>query len=122
MKQYTKIIDGVPVTKPKKEIVIHTQRTFIDRTGQEKVVQVQIINPKEDDLFNAGWTEYIESKSAIDQALTETKNNVLLYDSSSDVNEFYIGESSVWLDKVTRAGLKLRFEAESAVGQETTSL
>lgn len=44
------------------------------------------------------------------------------YDSSSEVNCFYIGGIPMWLDKATRAGLMLRFQSEQAIGKEMTSL
>lgn len=44
------------------------------------------------------------------------------YDSSNAVNEFTIGGVSVWLDKGTRVGLKLRFEAEIVKGLTETTL
>lgn len=47
---------------------------------------------------------------------------VVLYDSSSNVNSFTIGGVSTWLDKATRVGLKLRFEAEKRLGKTETTL
>ena len=47
---------------------------------------------------------------------------ILAYDSSEAVNEFSMGGQPIWLDKATRAGLLLRFEAEGKVGRETTTL
>lgn len=47
---------------------------------------------------------------------------VVEYDSSSAVNEFYIGGLPVWLDKGTRVGLLLRFSSEKAMGLKTTTL
>lgn len=44
------------------------------------------------------------------------------YDASSNVNLFYIGEYPTWLDKATRVGLKLRFDAEIASGLTDTVL
>lgn len=44
------------------------------------------------------------------------------YDSSSAVNEFIYDNVPMWLDKDTRAGLKMRFEAEEAAGEENTTL
>lgn len=44
------------------------------------------------------------------------------YDSSRHVNEFTIGGVHVWLDKSTRVGLALRFEAEVAAGKTETAL
>lgn len=47
---------------------------------------------------------------------------ITAYDSSEEVNRFYIGEYPTWLDKATRVGLKLRFDAEFARGLESTTL
>lgn len=44
------------------------------------------------------------------------------YDSSKEVNQFYINDIPMWLDKVTRAGLMLRFQAEQASGKTETIL
>lgn len=44
------------------------------------------------------------------------------YDSSEAVNQFSINGSPMWLEKATRAGLKLRLEAEQASGKENTTL
>ena len=48
--------------------------------------------------------------------------NILDYDNSNNVNVFLLGETPIWLDKATRAGLKLRFEAEIVSGKTETSL
>lgn len=44
------------------------------------------------------------------------------YDASDSVNQFSVGGVNVWLDKGTRVGLKLRFDAELAQGLESTVL
>ena len=44
------------------------------------------------------------------------------YDSSSAVNEFYVADLPVWLDKETRVGLALRFASEKGIGMENTTL
>lgn len=44
------------------------------------------------------------------------------FDSSLEVNCFYINNQELWLDKSTRVGLKLRFDAEIASGQINTTL
>lgn len=53
---------------------------------------------------------------------TFKKAEVERYDKSSAVNQFYIGDTALWLDKETRTGLKLRFEAEIAMGKTDTTL
>ena len=93
MKRYKKIIDGKTIIKSANDIVIRNN-------GK------QTINPTEPMILADGW-------------LIE---NILSYDSSNAVNEFRIGGMLVWLDKATRAGLMLRFQAEQAAGMTTTSL
>lgn len=44
------------------------------------------------------------------------------YDTSHCVNEFTINNIPMWLDKDTRTGLMLRFEAESKSGKTETTL
>ena len=70
--------------------------------------------------------DFIELESASDDALEVAKQAVseaiLAYDSSSSVNEFTLQGVPMWLDKATRAGLKLRLEAERDQGIKTTTL
>lgn len=50
------------------------------------------------------------------------KEMIAAYDSSEAVNSFSIGGYPTWLDKATRVGLKLRFEAEIRLGKTETTL
>lgn len=50
------------------------------------------------------------------------RERILAYDSSDHVNSFTIGGYPTWLDKATRVGLKLRFEAEKRLGKTETTL
>lgn len=113
MKQYKKTIDGKTVIKEAKRIVIRKDN-------------MQILNPTHDMLIADGWVEYVTPQPTAEQLLNRAKRQRIKelqdYDASSDVNEFFIGETSVWLDKATRAGLKLRFEAETAIGKTDTTL
>ena len=111
MKLYTKIIDGKTIIKFADEIVIRNNG-------------MQTFNPTEEMILADGWDIYIAP--VYEPTLEEIKANkvdeILAYDSSEAVNEFSIGGVPMWLDKATRAGLLLRFEAESKVGREQTSL
>lgn len=86
----------------------------------------QIINPTHEMLINDGWVEYVYAQPTEEEIFEQNKqnlyNSILNYDSSEFVNVFYIGEMSMWLDKNTRAGLLLRFQAEKASGLENTTL
>ena len=70
--------------------------------------------------------DFIEVETASNDPLEVAKQAVskaiLDYDSSEAVNQFSIKGSPMWLDKGTRAGLKLRLEAEQASGKENTTL
>lgn len=50
------------------------------------------------------------------------RERILAYDSSDHVNSFTIGGYPTWLDKATRVGLKLRFEAEKRIGKTETTI
>lgn len=115
MKLYTKIIDGYVYIMPANKIVVIKD-------------DMQIFNPTEDILLSDGWKEYIapENELTNEQILTQEKesktNDVIEYDSSEDVNLFYVNNIPIWLDKATRSGLMLRLQAESAMGIIETSL
>lgn len=91
---------------------------------------MQIFNPTEEMILEDGWVEYISSvniptpsdKEILESYRSDKINEILEYDASSEVNEFFLGETSIWLDKATRAGLKLRFEAEISMGKDNTTL
>ena len=55
--------------------------------------------------------------------MKDLKNNeILAYDSSSEVNSFTFQGVEMWLDKDTRNGLIMRLNAEKAAGQTETTL
>ena len=112
---------------------------------------MRTINPTEEQIFADGWEEYIapavepiveekeeepsplnntveipvpkvSDKAAFVRARHKLRNKIQQYDSSSEVNIFYMGGHPMWLDKSTRAGLMLRFQSEQAIGREMTSL
>ena len=86
----------------------------------------QVFNPSEDELLENGWEKYETPQPTEEEIFQREKqhklNEIQYYDSSSEVNNFYIGEHRVWLDKATRTGLTLRFNSELAAKHETTSL
>ena len=111
MKRYIKTIDGKTIIKRAEEIVVKGNGS-------------QTFNPKEDAILADGWVEY--EPPVIVPTLEEIKANkvaeILAYDSSSEINEFSMGGLPIWLDKATRAGLLLRFEAEAKAGRTSTTL
>ena len=111
---------------------------------------MRTINPTEEQIFADGWVEYIapvvepivekeeeyspldntieypvpevSDKAAFVRARHKLRNKIQQYDSSSEVNIFYMNGTPMWLDKATRAGLMLRLQAEQTMGKEMTTL
>lgn len=83
-----------------------------------------IYNPGEDLIIENGWKEYIkpEPEKTLESVKESVKNEIISFDCSGSVNEFFISEQSVWLDKNTRTGLMLRFQAERNSGSIETTL
>lgn len=115
-KKYTKEIGGKVVIKTPSKIVIKKGAFVITR-------------PTEAMLLEDGWVEYIEPpkpEPTAEELLVRAKENkkaeIDEYDTSPEVNRFYISDTPMWLDKETRTGLKLRFEAEIAMGKTATTL
>ena len=115
MKLYEKIIDGKQHCKPANKIVII-------KDG------MQTINPTEEMLLEDGWVEHIpvQYEPTEEEILNREKeykiDEILRYDSSNEVNGFYIDDQELWFDKATRVGLKLRFESEQEDGKTQTIL
>lgn len=111
MKRYKKVIDGKTIIKRADEIVVRGNGS-------------QTFNPTESMILADGWTEYVAP--VYEPTLEEVKkgkiDEILAYDSSEAVNQFSMGGVPMWLDKATRAGLLLRFEAEGKAMRETTTL
>jgi hypothetical protein len=116
MKNYEKTIDGRVVRLSAKNIVI-------TKDGMTTT------NPTHEQIIADGWVEYIAppkpeptAEELLALAKRDKKRNITYYDKSVAVNSFYIGDTQMWLDKETRTGLKLRFEAEIAMGKTDTTL
>jgi hypothetical protein len=128
--RFIKKTDNRILIKERKNIVLHNI-TMMENptTGEMHEVKGVIVNPTNEVLFADGWEIYIEPvkpEPTEEELLNEAKHNKLTevnrYDSSRDVNEFYIQEMPVWLDKATRSGLMLRFNSELALKKENTTL
>ena len=115
MKLYTKVINNIKQVLPLNKIVLIND-------------SVQIFNPTEEMLLADGWMEYIAPNQELseEQILEQEKSriidDIMCYDSSESVNAFYVNNMAIWLDKATRAGLMLRFQAEISMGKTNTIL
>lgn len=112
MKQYTK--DGV---------IRQANKIVINKDG------FVTTKPTEEMILADGWVEYIAppkpeptAEELLERAKENKKAEIEVYDTSSEVDGFYIGETLLWLPLEKRTGLKLRFEAEKASGKTETTL
>lgn len=111
MKKYIKEINGQKVYKTRQQIII-------SKDG------MSTYNPTEEMILSDGWEEYVyvEPERTIEDYRRDLLFEISHYDESISVNEFFINGMSVWLDKNTRVGLRLRFESELSCGHEETTL
>lgn len=121
-------VDGYRKTIRARKNIVLNRNEYIENpeTGEMEEVNLQTFNPSDEMLFADGWEIYVEPEPTDEEVFNNAKRDLLIliehYDSSNEVNEFYIQGMPVWLDKATRAGLKLRFEAEIAIGKTETAL
>ena len=125
--KYSKIIDNKTVIEDANNITLYiTQQIENPDTHEMEDMEFQIFNPTHEMLINDGWELYTIPEPTEEEIFNKTKrekiNEISHYDSSGEINIFYIQGLPVWLDKATRAGLKLRFEAELAMKEENTTL
>ena len=125
--KYIKIIDSSTIIGERKDIVLYkTKQIENPETHEMEDRKFQVFNPTHDMLLEDGWTVYINPEPTEEEIFNRTKrekiDEINHYDSSDEVNIFYIQGLPVWLDKTTRSGLKLRFEAEIAMKEENTTL
>lgn len=113
---YIKKIDGRTVIKNRNQIVVL-------KNG------MQTINPPHEMLIDDGWKEYIPPTPAepteeelLERAKRRKVSEIHEYGESDAVDEFSVNGIDMWLDKATRAGLMLRFQAEQAAGAYSTTL
>lgn len=127
---FTKTINDRSIVKARRTIILNRIESIEDtETGEIKEVEVQTFNPTDEMLFADGWELYVlpeTPEKTEDEIFNEEKQyiieEIIRYDSSKEVNEFYIQGIPVWLDKATRAGLMLRFNSELALKKDTTTL
>lgn len=125
---YTKEIDGRKVIKPRRNIILNVIKSIpvSPDSDETEEVNMQTFNPTHEMLIEDGWELYVTPEPTEEELFNDAKHQKIIeinnYDSSDEINIFYIQGLPVWLDKATRAGLKLRFEAELAIGKTDTTL
>lgn len=64
----------------------------------------------------------VEEKDPLEEAKKKVIRKIDDYDTSDNVNSFYLGGVKVWLDKSTRVGLQNSITIEKEAGREETTL
>jgi hypothetical protein len=86
MKLYIKKINNEILIKDRRNIVI-------------RIENKTIFNPTEEMIFADGWAEYIEpeltEEEIFEKAKTMKIEEILIYDSSDEVNTFYMDENKI---------------------------
>ena len=109
-----------------------TGRVYI-RCNETEISSTEMIRKSEDEFVRVPVTMYqydeeiVEVKSFSESnVLSALKDKVIgyitKYDNGDNVNAFFVSGQKVWLDKDTRAGLMLRFNAEKSSGKIETTL
>lgn len=85
---------------------------------------MQIINPSEELILANGWEIYTTPiyEKTIEDYRRDKIEEIKHHDTSSEVNNFYMQGEPMWLDFEKRSRLLLRFQAETAKGNENTTL
>lgn len=115
MRTYVKEVDGRRVIKPANKIVIIKD-------------DMQTISPTHDMIIADGWEEYVAEvielpkEKTLEDVKSEMIEQILAYDSSEEVNSFFVRGYKMWLDKATRVGLMLRVDSELDNGMTETTL
>lgn len=105
MNLYTKIVDGKSFIMPSNKIVLVKD-------------DMQVFNPTEAMLLEDGWKiyeqEFVEpsAEEILTHEIDNIVNDILIYDSSENVNMFYLNDIPMWLDRDERTILQRRFELE----------
>lgn len=101
------------------ETITHIDPETNEETSEERTSWRCSVVEISDDYIKSMIRENPNSQECQKRLLRE---RILAFDSSDHVNSFTIGGVNMWLDKATRVGLKLRFEAEIRMGRQETTL
>lgn len=99
---------------PKSQIILF----FHD---EEEDCDMQVISPTHEMLLEAGWEEYTY-EATLEDLINQKLNEIIDYDKSNNVNEFYVYNMPMWLSREERIVIKDRFEREVAQGITKTKL
>lgn len=104
--------------------------TVKDENGNDvKQEVIEVVEREEEVEVSVYESKYVEVRkfnkeavNALDLMKELIIEEITAYDTSSDVNSFYLGNTRVWLDKDTRVGLMNSTTIQKTAGYTTTTL
>lgn len=109
MEMYIKNINGVDVVLPRNKIIIKKKGT-------------KTYNPNDEMLIEDGWKVFKGFERTIENIREAKINEIKSYDNSENINGFFINSDELWLDKSTRASLKMQLDMSKENGETYTTL
>lgn len=84
----------------------------------------QIFTWDEELILADGWTKYVSEPHipTLEELKAAKVAEIEAYDASPAVNEFFIGNQALWLDKDTRVGLNFSLAMEESTGATESTL
>jgi hypothetical protein len=104
--------------------------TVKDKNGNDiKQEVIEVVERQEEVEVSVYESKYVEVRkfnkeevTALDLIKELVTEEITAYDTSSDVNSFYLNNTRVWLDKDTRVGLMNSTTIQKTAGYTTTTL
>ena len=98
--------------------VMVTERRYVGEGESEKVEVTKYAYDMVEVLVDGVATD----EKVLQAVKDRTKEAIDIYDASSEVNSFTIGNKELWIDRTTRTALMRRFEVEKLAEVTTTTL
>ena len=100
-------------------------RTVYFSGGVLRTTEATIINPTHEYLLENGWLVYeepeVEPVVTLESLKEQKLFEIINYDNSSSVNEFYLSGMPMWLDAPTRQTLRISIDSYAAMGIDTVT-
>lgn len=108
----------------KKEVISYTRevenQSLIRLTAEQESYFNNHRKASYDEIWYCG--NIPRSPRTLNDAIREKLSDIDYYDTSENINGFYLNDNLVWLDRDTRASLKNTIESSILIGRETLNI
>lgn len=129
MKRGIGVVDYSFTLDPESYQVGYTYEDYLDNawvvlTEEHKAFRAEHPGCSPREMFNLEMNPVYEptEEELLNRARSNKLNQISHYDTSTNVNSFYLNSAQVWLDKSMRVGLMNSMEIEKATGREVSTL